>query len=29
MVNYSTHEVNKKEEDIWLVYPWERVGTYD
>ena len=29
MVNYSTHEVNKKEEDVWLVYPWERVGNYD
>jgi uncharacterized protein len=25
-VNYSVHEVNKAEEDIWLVYPWETVG---
>ena len=23
LVNYSTHEVNKAEEDVWLVYPWE------
>lgn len=23
MVNYSTHEVNKAEDDVWLVYPWE------
>ena len=22
-VNYSWHEVNKAEEDVWLVYPWE------
>ena len=28
-VNYSAHEVNKADEDIWLVYPWEIVGTYD
>jgi len=26
-VNYSVHEVNKAEEDVWLVYPWENVGT--
>jgi hypoxanthine phosphoribosyltransferase len=25
-VDYTTHEVNKAEEDIWLVYPWENVG---
>ena len=25
-VNYSVHEVNKAEEDVWLVYPWENVG---
>ena len=23
LVDYSTHEVNKAEEDVWLVYPWE------
>ena len=28
-VNYSAHEVNKAEEDVWLVYPWEIVGKYD
>ena len=28
-VDYSAHEVNKADEDIWLVYPWEIVGTYD
>ena len=28
-VNYSVHEVNKTEEDVWLVYPWENVGDYD
>jgi len=22
-VNYTCHEINKAEEDIWLVYPWE------
>ena len=27
-VNYYTHEVNKAEEDQWLVYPWETVGKY-
>jgi len=26
-VNYYTHEVNKAEEDVWLVYPWENVGS--
>ena len=25
-VDYTTHEVNKAEEDVWLVYPWENVG---
>ena len=25
-VGYYTHEVNKAEDDIWLVYPWENVG---
>jgi len=25
-VRYSVHEVNKAEEDVWLVYPWESVG---
>jgi hypoxanthine phosphoribosyltransferase len=27
-VNYTCHEVNKAEEDVWLVYPWENVGEY-
>jgi len=27
-VSYYSHEVNKKEEDVWLVYPWENVGKY-
>ena len=27
--HYSCHEVNKTEEDVWLVYPWETVGTYE
>ena len=22
-VNYTCHEINKAEEDVWLVYPWE------
>jgi len=25
---YTCHEVNKAEEDIWLVYPWENVAEY-
>ena len=25
-VRYHAHEVNKAEEDVWLVYPWEVVG---
>ena len=28
-VSYHVHEVNKAEEDVWLVYPWENVGKYD
>jgi hypoxanthine phosphoribosyltransferase len=28
-VSYSCDEVNKAEEDVWLVYPWENVGSYD
>jgi hypoxanthine phosphoribosyltransferase len=27
-VNYTCHEVNKADEDVWLVYPWENIGTY-
>ena len=27
-VRYSVHEVNKAEQDVWLVYPWENVGEY-
>lgn len=27
-VDYTVHEVNKAEEDVWLVYPWECVGEY-
>ena len=26
---YTCHEVNKAEEDVWLVYPWETVGDYN
>jgi uncharacterized protein len=25
---YTCHEINKSEEDVWLVYPWENVGMY-
>ena len=25
---YTCHEINKTEEDVWLVYPWECVGQY-
>lgn len=25
-VNYYAHEINKAEDDVWLVYPWEYVG---
>ncbi len=28
-VNYHVHEVNKADKDIWLVYPWEKVGDYE
>ncbi len=27
-VDYSCHEVNKAENDVWLIYPWENVGAY-
>ena len=27
-VSYYCNEVNKAEEDVWLVYPWENVGEY-
>jgi len=27
-VSYTCHEINKEEEDVWLVYPWEAVGEY-
>ena len=27
-VSYHCDEVNKAEEDVWLVYPWENVGSY-
>ena len=27
-VDYTCHEVNKAEEDVWLVYPWENIGEY-
>jgi len=25
---YTCHEINKAEQDVWLVYPWENVGEY-
>jgi len=25
---YTCHEINKADEDVWLVYPWENVGEY-
>ena len=28
LVNYCCDIVNKAEEDVWLVYPWENVGEY-
>ena len=28
LVNYYCDEVNKAEEDVWLVYPWENIGEY-
>lgn len=27
-VDYACHEINKTEEDVWLVYPWENVSEY-
>jgi len=27
-VRYTCHEINKTEEDVWLVYPWENIGEY-
>jgi hypoxanthine phosphoribosyltransferase len=27
-VRYTCHEINKTEEDVWLVYPWENVAEY-
>jgi len=27
-ISYTCHEINKEEEDIWLVYPWENVAEY-
>jgi len=27
-ISYTCHEVNKAEEDVWLVYPWENVGEH-
>ena len=27
--NFYAHEINKAEEDVWLVYPWENVGKYE
>ena len=27
-VSYTCHEINKAEEDVWLVYPWENVSEY-
>ena len=27
-VSYTCHEINKAEEDVWLVYPWENVAEY-
>ena len=27
-VDYYSHDVNKSEEDVWLIYPWENVGEY-
>jgi len=29
IVKYSSHEVNKAEKDVWLVYPWEMTGRYN
>jgi hypothetical protein len=26
-VKYYSHEINKAEDDVWLVYPWEKQCT--
>ena len=28
-VAYTCDEINKAEDDVWLVYPWENVSSYD
>jgi hypoxanthine phosphoribosyltransferase len=27
-ITYSCHEINKADENVWLVYPWENVADY-
>ena len=27
--NFYAHEINKAEDNVWLVYPWENVGKYE
>ena len=27
-ISYTCHEINKAEEDVWTVYPWENVSEY-
>ena len=27
-VHYTSHEINKAEQDVWLVYPWENISEY-
>lgn len=27
-ISYTCDEINKADEDVWLVYPWENVGNY-
>jgi len=27
-ISYTCQEINKAEEDVWLVYPWENVAEY-
>ena len=29
LVRYHATEVNKADDDVWVVYPWENVGLYD
>ena len=29
LVSYFAHEINKDEDNTWLVYPWENVGEYN